>query len=173
MLCGRRHGADRKIWDDGEIADRLSHAIAVSLCRQQAAELMMCIASDFGFTPASRCRISAPPPDQLPLPDLRANDEEEEPNQEDPGGWGARSISGGRWSRGPAPYHSGNFFSPSMIFGLTPASVRVAKLVAEQSDCIIQCLRFSESQVEQVRRACCSFLDHLFSHCIQPRVGGV
>ena len=144
----------------------------LSVANMQA-ELMMRIASDFGFTIASSSRISAPPPDQLPLPDLRANDEEEEPNQEDPGGWGARSISGGRWSRGPAPYHSGNFFSPSMIFGLTPASVRVAKLVAEQSDCIIQCLRFSESQVEQVRRACCSFLDHLFSHCIQPRVGGV
>ena len=31
------------------------------------AELMMRIASEFGFTPASRSRISAPPPDQLPL----------------------------------------------------------------------------------------------------------
>jgi phage terminase small subunit len=26
------------------------------------------VASEFGFTPASRSRISAPPPDQLPLP---------------------------------------------------------------------------------------------------------
>jgi hypothetical protein len=44
------------------------------------AELMMRIASEFGFTPASRSRISAPPPDQLPLLDLIANDyEEEEP----------------------------------------------------------------------------------------------
>ena len=31
------------------------------------AEIMMRIASEFGFTPASRSRISAPPPDQLPL----------------------------------------------------------------------------------------------------------
>jgi P27 family predicted phage terminase small subunit len=31
------------------------------------AELMMRIASEFGFTPASRSRIAAPPPDQLPL----------------------------------------------------------------------------------------------------------
>jgi P27 family predicted phage terminase small subunit len=30
-------------------------------------EIMMRIASEFGFTPASRSRISAPPPDQLPL----------------------------------------------------------------------------------------------------------
>jgi P27 family predicted phage terminase small subunit len=44
------------------------------------AELMMRIASEFGFTPASRSRISAPPPDQLPLLDLTADDyEEEEP----------------------------------------------------------------------------------------------
>jgi hypothetical protein len=31
------------------------------------AEIMMRIASEFGFTPASRSRISAPPKDQLPL----------------------------------------------------------------------------------------------------------
>jgi phage terminase small subunit len=31
------------------------------------AEIMMRIASDFGFTSASRCRLSAPPQDQLPL----------------------------------------------------------------------------------------------------------
>src|ERR1700675_1170321 len=31
------------------------------------AEIMMRIASEFGFTPASRSRISAPPQDQLPL----------------------------------------------------------------------------------------------------------
>jgi phage terminase small subunit len=30
------------------------------------AEIMMRIASEFGFTPASRSRISAPPKDQLP-----------------------------------------------------------------------------------------------------------
>jgi phage terminase small subunit len=38
------------------------------------AELMMRIASEFGFTPASRSRISVPPPDQLPLLDLNADD---------------------------------------------------------------------------------------------------
>jgi P27 family predicted phage terminase small subunit len=31
------------------------------------AEIMMRIASEFGFSPASRSRISAPPQDQLPL----------------------------------------------------------------------------------------------------------
>ncbi|WJR81022.1 P27 family phage terminase small subunit [Bradyrhizobium sp. NP1] len=31
------------------------------------AEIMMRIASEFGFTPASRSRISVPAPDQLPL----------------------------------------------------------------------------------------------------------
>jgi P27 family predicted phage terminase small subunit len=31
------------------------------------AEIMMRIASEFGFTPASRSRISVPSPDQLPL----------------------------------------------------------------------------------------------------------
>ena len=35
------------------------------------AELMMRIASEFGFTPASRSRISAPPQDQLPLFDSK------------------------------------------------------------------------------------------------------
>jgi phage terminase small subunit len=37
---------------------------------------MMRISSEFGFTPASRSRISAPPPDQLPLLDLAADDYE-------------------------------------------------------------------------------------------------
>jgi P27 family predicted phage terminase small subunit len=31
------------------------------------AEIMMRIASEFGFTPASRSRISVPPQEQLPL----------------------------------------------------------------------------------------------------------
>jgi hypothetical protein len=39
---------------------------------------MMRIASEFGFTPASRSRISVPPPDQLPLLDLAAEEYEEE-----------------------------------------------------------------------------------------------
>jgi P27 family predicted phage terminase small subunit len=44
------------------------------------AELMMRIASEFGFTPASRSRITAPPPAQLPLLDLTADDyKKEEP----------------------------------------------------------------------------------------------
>jgi phage terminase small subunit len=42
---------------------------------------MMRIASEFGFTPASRSRISAPPPDQLPLLDLTEDDYEEEKPQ--------------------------------------------------------------------------------------------
>jgi P27 family predicted phage terminase small subunit len=38
----------------------------LSIANRQA-EIMMRIASEFGFTPASRSRISAPPADQLPL----------------------------------------------------------------------------------------------------------
>ena len=38
----------------------------LSIANRQA-EIMMRIASEFGFTPASRSRISAPLPDQLPL----------------------------------------------------------------------------------------------------------
>jgi P27 family predicted phage terminase small subunit len=38
----------------------------LSIANRQA-EIMMRIASEFGFTPASRSRISTPPPDQLPL----------------------------------------------------------------------------------------------------------
>jgi P27 family predicted phage terminase small subunit len=38
------------------------------------AEIMLRVASEFGFTPASRSRISAPPPDQLPLLDLTFDD---------------------------------------------------------------------------------------------------
>lgn len=38
----------------------------------------MRIASEFGFTPASRSRISVPPPDQLPLLELTEDDYEEE-----------------------------------------------------------------------------------------------
>ena len=49
----------------------------LSIANRQA-ELMMRIASEFGFTPASRSRISAPPPDQLPLLDLTAEDYDED-----------------------------------------------------------------------------------------------
>jgi hypothetical protein len=38
----------------------------LSIANRQA-EIMMRSASEFGFTPASRSRISAPPQDQLPL----------------------------------------------------------------------------------------------------------
>jgi phage terminase small subunit len=48
------------------------------------AELMMRVASEFGFTPASRSRISAPPPNQLPLLDLTMADYEQE-DAVDPG----------------------------------------------------------------------------------------
>jgi P27 family predicted phage terminase small subunit len=45
----------------------------LSIANRQA-ELMLRVASEFGFTPASRSRISAPPADQLPLLDLTFND---------------------------------------------------------------------------------------------------
>jgi len=48
----------------------------IGLANRQA-ELMMRIASEFGFTPASRSRISAPPPDQLPLLELAAEEYKE------------------------------------------------------------------------------------------------
>jgi P27 family predicted phage terminase small subunit len=41
-----------------------SHYLAIA---NRQAEIMMRIASEFGFTPASRSRISAAPQDQLPL----------------------------------------------------------------------------------------------------------
>jgi hypothetical protein len=59
---------------DGEVADWVSHAVAYLGLANRQAELMMSIASEFGFTPASRSRISTPPQDQLPLLDLTAND---------------------------------------------------------------------------------------------------
>jgi hypothetical protein len=67
--------------DDGEIADPLSHAVALFGYANRQAELMMRIVSEFGFTPASRSRISAPPPDQLPLLDLTADDYEQEESE--------------------------------------------------------------------------------------------
>jgi P27 family predicted phage terminase small subunit len=48
------------------------------------AEIMMRVASEFGFTPASRSRISAPLPDRLPLLDLLMTDYEQE-DAVDPG----------------------------------------------------------------------------------------
>lgn len=42
------------------------------------AEIMLRVASEFGFTPASRSRISAPPPDQLPLLELTMDEYDEE-----------------------------------------------------------------------------------------------
>ena len=42
------------------------------------AELMMRVASEFGFTPASRSRISAPPPERLPLLELAAEEYDEQ-----------------------------------------------------------------------------------------------
>ena len=55
----------------------------LSIANRQA-ELMMRVASEFGFTPASRSRISAPPLDQLPLLELAADGNDEEAEG---GGW--------------------------------------------------------------------------------------
>jgi P27 family predicted phage terminase small subunit len=49
----------------------------LSIANRQA-EIMMRVASEFGFTPASRSRISAPPPDQLPLLELASDEYEDE-----------------------------------------------------------------------------------------------
>jgi len=49
----------------------------LSIANRQA-ELMMRVASEFGFTPASRSRISAPPPDQLPLLELTTDEYEDD-----------------------------------------------------------------------------------------------
>ena len=43
------------------------------------AEIMLRVASEFGFTPASRSRISAPLVNELPLLQLRMDEYEEEP----------------------------------------------------------------------------------------------
>jgi hypothetical protein len=51
----------------GEIAYWLSHAIAFSRDCKSAGGNHDPGRVDFGFTPASRCRLSAPPQDQLPL----------------------------------------------------------------------------------------------------------
>src|SRR5215813_11529182 len=61
--------AGPEVWRHSEVADRLSDPVGVSLDCQQAGGLMMRVASEFGFTPASRSRISAPPPEQLSLLD--------------------------------------------------------------------------------------------------------
>jgi len=53
------------------------HTPYLSIANRQA-EIMIRVASEFGFTPASRSRISAPPPDQLPLLDLAMADYEQE-----------------------------------------------------------------------------------------------
>jgi hypothetical protein len=65
---GRGHAADPKVRYHGEVTDWLSDPIRLNLAivNRQAA-IMLGIASEFGFTPASRSRISAPPQDQLPL----------------------------------------------------------------------------------------------------------
>jgi P27 family predicted phage terminase small subunit len=47
----------------------------ISIANRQA-EIMMRIASEFGFTPASRSRLSVPPQDQLPLFDAIENEVE-------------------------------------------------------------------------------------------------
>ena len=79
------------------------------------AELMMRIASEFGFTPASRSRISVSPPDQLPLLDLTAEDYEQEPNEEDPEGGGVgQSLANDRPRTGPTVTQG--FFSRSAKF---------------------------------------------------------
>jgi hypothetical protein len=62
----------------------------LSIANRQA-ELMMRVASEFGFTPASRSRISAPPPDQLPLLELAEGEYEEEGGE---GGSGQNSSEG-------------------------------------------------------------------------------
>jgi hypothetical protein len=70
MRCGRKQWFRIRNRDDGEIADGLSHPVAVSRYGQSR--------PSFGFTPASRSRILAPPPDQLPLLEFAADEYEED-----------------------------------------------------------------------------------------------
>ena len=82
----------------------------IGLANRQA-ELMMRIASEFGFTPASRSRISAPPPDQLPLLDLTAESNAEE---EPAGGGEDQSLADDRPRTGPTIIQG--LFSPAPEF---------------------------------------------------------
>jgi hypothetical protein len=77
-ILGGSFAANPEIRDDGEIADGLSDTVTLPCHCEQQAEIMIRVASEFGFTPASRSRISAPPPDQLPLLDLTMADYEQE-----------------------------------------------------------------------------------------------
>ena len=79
----------------------------IGLANRQA-ELMMRISSEFGFTPASRSRISAPPPDQLPLLELVADEYQEEQLE---GGGVGQSLASDRPADRPH-LHSGIFFPP-------------------------------------------------------------
>ena len=82
----------------------------LGLANRQA-ELMMRIATEFGFMPASHSRISTPPPDQLPLLDI-ATDEYDEKQPE----VGGSQILGDRSSRGPAPISFRDFFPSAAVF---------------------------------------------------------
>lgn len=60
------------MWDDGEVVSGLPDPVTLSHHRNQAGRTDDKHCIRVRFTPASRSRISAPPPDQLPLLELNS-----------------------------------------------------------------------------------------------------
>jgi hypothetical protein len=78
---GRGHGSDPEVRHDGEVADRLPHAVALSWPRKQAGGADDAHRIRVRFHAGKSQPVSVPPPDQLPLLDL-ATDEYDEKQSE-------------------------------------------------------------------------------------------
>jgi hypothetical protein len=67
---GSGHGGHSEVRHNREVTDRVPHPIADVAIANRQAEIMMRIASEFGFTPASCSRISTPQQPELGLFDF-------------------------------------------------------------------------------------------------------
>jgi phage terminase small subunit len=67
---GRSNGGDPKIWVDDQVTFGISVQSPYLAIANRQTEIMMRIASEFGFTPASQSRISTSVADEPTLFDL-------------------------------------------------------------------------------------------------------
>jgi phage terminase small subunit len=67
---GRGDGRDPKVWIDDQVALGFPQQSPYFAVANRQTEIMMRIASEFGFTPASRSRISTSTSDEPSLLDL-------------------------------------------------------------------------------------------------------
>jgi hypothetical protein len=111
LPLGGSNGTGSEIRDNGEIAYGLSDSVALLGDCQSAGRNHAARIAEFGFTPASRSHISAPPANDLPLLQLTMLDYNKEPQ----GGGSVKSLGSSLMRTGGTSFR--DFFLAMTVFG--------------------------------------------------------